>query len=171
MSYMSCFLEVSLISVLESLACITEGSLSAVVIHVLLRSGEGLISNVVYALLGVSAMSRVHKSATILQQLAALCSLCERTTWKAVLCWNSLCGWLQSTVQSLPSEYLIQGEAETIVPLWLEALASAASDYLDSKSSDANRSDHVHMQGKGGRTLKRIIRDFADSHRNAPNPT
>nr|XP_029122254.1 transportin MOS14 isoform X3 [Elaeis guineensis] len=171
MSYMSCFLEVSLISVLESLACITEGSLSAVVIHVLSRSGEGLISNVVYALLGVSAMSRVHKSATILQQLAALCSLCERTTWNAVLCWDSLCGWLQSTVQSLPSEYLKQGEAETMVPLWLEALASAASDYLDSKSSDANRSDHVHMQGKGGRTLKRIIRDFADSHRNVPNPT
>ncbi|XP_026666278.2 transportin-3 isoform X4 [Phoenix dactylifera] len=208
MSYMSCFLEVSLISVLESLACITEGSLSAVVIHVLSRSGEGLISNVVYALLGVSAMSRVHKSATILQQLAALCSLCERTTWKAVLCWDSLCGWLRSTVyisiydkvvnvftkdsvfksriekltvpqyipshtevQSLPSEYLKQGEAETIVPLWLEALASAASDYLESKTSDANRSDHVHMQGKGGRMLKRIIRDFADTHRNVQNPT
>lgn len=171
MSYMSCFLEVSLTSVLESLACITEGSLSSVAIHVLSRCGEGLISNVVYALLGVSAMSRVHKSATILQQVAALCSLCERTTWKTVLCWDSLCGWLQSTVQSLPSEYLMQGEAETIVPLWVKALASAASDYLEGKTSDANRSDHVHMQGKGGRTLKRIIRDFADTHRNVPNPT
>ena len=50
---------------LESLACITEGSLSAVVIHVLSRSGEGLISNVVYALLGVSAMSRVNMHLSI----------------------------------------------------------------------------------------------------------
>ncbi|XP_073005339.1 uncharacterized protein [Typha latifolia] len=171
MSYMSCFLEVSLTSVLESLACITEGSLSSVVIHVLSRCGEGLISNVVYALLGVSAMSRVHKSATVLQQLAALCSLCERTTWKAVLCWDSLCGWLQSTVQSLPSDYLKQGEADMIVPLWLKALASAASDYLDSRTCGTGRTDHGHMQGQGGRTLKRIVRNFAETHRNVPNPT
>nr|CAD1820283.1 unnamed protein product [Ananas comosus var. bracteatus] len=167
-----CFLEVSLTSMLESIACITEGSLSAVAIHVLSRSGEGVLSNLIYALLGVSAMSRVHKSATILQQLAALCSLCERTAWKTVLCWDSLCAWLRSTVRSLPSDYLKQGEAEAIVPLWLNALACAASDYLDSRSSDnANRSDHGHMRGKGGRTLKRVIRDFADTHRNIPNPT
>lgn len=41
---------------------------------------------------------QVHKSATILQQLAALCSLCGRTAWQSVLCWASLCRWLQSTV-------------------------------------------------------------------------
>lgn len=103
MSFMSCFLEVSLISMLETLACIIEGSLSAVALQILSRSGEGLVSNVIYALLGVSAMSRVHKSATILQQLAAICSLSERTTWKAVLCWDSLCGWLQSTVHKIVS--------------------------------------------------------------------
>lgn len=47
---------------LESMGCITEESFSAVAIHVLSRSGEGLVSNVVYALLGVSAMSRVQYS-------------------------------------------------------------------------------------------------------------
>lgn len=171
MSYLSCFLDVSLTSLLESLASIHDGSLSSVTVQVLSHSGEGLVSNVVYALLGVSAMSRVHKSATILQQLAAICSLSERTTWKAVLRWDSLYGWLQSTVQTLPSEYLNQGEAETIVPAWMKALAHAAADYLESKTSDFGRSDHGHMQGRGGRTLKRIIRDFADSHRNVPNPT
>lgn len=165
------FLEVTLTSILESSACINEGSLSAVALQILSRTGEGLVSNVIYALLGVSAMSRVHKSATILQQLAAICSLTERTTWKAVLCWDSLCRWLQSTLQSLPPEYLKQGEAETIVPTWLQALTNAASDYLESMTCDTGRSDHGHMQGKGGRTLKRIIRDFADSHRNVPNPT
>ncbi|WOL00603.1 transportin MOS14 [Canna indica] len=170
MSYMCCFLEISLISVLESLASIVEGSLSAVVIRILAQNGEGLISNIIYALLGVSAMSRVHKSATILQQLAALCSLSGRTSWKTVLCWDSLCGWMQSTVQSLPLEYLKQGEAETIVPLWLKALDNAASDYIQSKTSDSGRSDHAHMLGKGGRTLKRIIRDFAETHRNFPSP-
>ncbi|KAL6003653.1 hypothetical protein ACLOJK_023886 [Asimina triloba] len=43
---------------LESLAYIAEGSLSAVIIQVVSHSGEGLVSNIVYALLGVSAMSR-----------------------------------------------------------------------------------------------------------------
>jgi ABC-type antimicrobial peptide transport system permease subunit len=43
-------------------------------------------------------LQQVHKSATMLQQLAALCSLCERTMWKAILCWDSICRWLQSTV-------------------------------------------------------------------------
>ena len=49
----------SLTSLLESLASIHEGPLSSVAIQVLSRSGEGLVSNVVYALLGVSAMSMV----------------------------------------------------------------------------------------------------------------
>ncbi|KAL0920160.1 hypothetical protein M5K25_009277 [Dendrobium thyrsiflorum] len=170
MSCMSCFLETCLSSLLESLTCISEGSLSAVMIQVLSRSGEGLVSNVVYTLLGVSAMSRVHKSATILQQLAAVCCLSERTSLMALLSWNSLCGWLQSTAQTLPAEYLRQGEAETLVPLWLNALASAASDYLASKTSNADLIDHGHMLGKGGRALKRLIRDFADTHRNFPKP-
>ncbi|KAG6519369.1 transportin MOS14-like [Zingiber officinale] len=171
MSYLSSFLEVSFISLLPSLACMTEVSLHAVVIRILSQNGEGLVSNVVYALLGVSAMSRVHKSATILQQLAAFCSLCGNSAWKAVLCWDTLCGWLQSAVQFLPSEYLKQGEVESIVPLWLKALSSAASDYIESKTSKTGTSDHGHMLGKGGRTLKRIVRDFADRHRNFPNPT
>ncbi|MQL88164.1 hypothetical protein Taro_020719 [Colocasia esculenta] len=171
MSYMSCFLDISLTSLLECMTCVTEGSFIAVIVHVIARSGEGLISNLVYALLGVSAMSRVHKSATILQQLAAVCSLCEQTTWKALLCWESLHRWLVSMVQTLPTEYLKSGEAETLVPLWMKALATAASDYITSKTSVPGKDDHGHMQGKGGRTLKRIIRDFADTHRNASHPT
>ncbi|XP_020585146.1 transportin MOS14 isoform X2 [Phalaenopsis equestris] len=171
MSCMSCFLETCLSSLLQSSASVSEGSLSAVMIHVLSRSGEGLVSNVICTLLGVSAMSRVHKSATILQQLAAVCCLSERTSLMAVLSWNSLCGWLHSTVQTLPPEYLRLGEAETLIPLWLNALASAASDYLASKTSDDALIDHGHMQGQGGRTLKRIIRDFADSRRNFSEPS
>ncbi|KAG9450047.1 hypothetical protein H6P81_010012 [Aristolochia fimbriata] len=124
-----------------------------------------MISNILYALLGVSAMSRVHKTATILQQLAAICSLSENSSWKTVLGWDCLHEWMQSTVHALPPEYLKQGEAEILVPTWLKALASAASDYLQSRTS-GGRNDHGHhMQGKGGRALKRIIRDFADTHR------
>ncbi|KAI4348420.1 hypothetical protein L6164_009146 [Bauhinia variegata] len=171
MSYLSCFLDVSLVSLLESINHILEGSFGAMAIHVISHSGEGLVSNVVYALLGVSAMSRVHKCATILQQLAAICNLCEGTTWKTILCWESLHGWLQSAVLALPTEYLNQGEAETIVPLWLKALADAASDYLESKRCDGLKTDFGHMQGKGGRVLKRLVREFADAHRNIPNLT
>lgn len=170
MSYMSCFLDVSLAAALESREHPSDGSPGVVLAQILARCGEGLMSNVLYALLGVSALSRVHKSATILQQLAAVCSLCERTTWKAIISWDSLCRWLQSAVKSMPSEYLRQGEAEMIVPLWLNVLHDAASDYLHSRTGDNVRNNHAYMQGKGGRTLKRIVRDFAESHRNAPMP-
>ncbi|XWS46468.1 hypothetical protein CRYUN_Cryun14cG0069900 [Craigia yunnanensis] len=101
MSYLSCFLEVGLASLLESMTFSPEGSFGATTIHVISRSGEGLVSNIVYALLGVSAMSRVHKCATILQQLAAICCLCERTTWKTILCWEFLHSWLQAGVSTL----------------------------------------------------------------------
>lgn len=171
MSYLSCFLEVGLISLLESKNCILEGSYSAISIQVISRNGEGLVSNLVYALLGVSAMSRVHKCATILQQVASFCSLSETTTWKVVLCWESLHGWLHAAVQALPVEYLKQGEAETLVPVWMEALVGAASDYLGSKTFNGEKNNYGHMQGKGGRVLKRLIREFADSHRNVPNLT
>lgn len=49
-----------LLSLLECMNCITEGSFNITAIHVISHSGEGLVSNVVYALLGVSAMSRVN---------------------------------------------------------------------------------------------------------------
>ncbi|KAK3009097.1 hypothetical protein RJ639_015257 [Escallonia herrerae] len=171
MSYMSCFLEVALTSLLESMTCISEGSLDSMAVQVICHSGEGLVSNVVYALLGVSAMSRVHKSAKILQQLAAICMLSERTTWQASLCWETLQGWLQSAVQTLPAEYLKPGEAETLVPVWLNALADAASDYLESRNCLGAKNNRGHMQGKGGRVLKHVVREFADSHRSIPNPT
>jgi transportin-3 len=166
MSYMSSFLEVGLSCLLECVSCISEGSCGAMVIQVVSHSGEGLISNLVYALLGVSAMSRVHKSATILQQLAAICNLCERTIWKTVLSWESLHSWLNSAVQTLPVEYLKQGEGDSLVMLWVKALNDAALDYLESRRNNDNVSNFGHMQGKGGRCLKRLVREFADTHRN-----
>nr|KJB22450.1 hypothetical protein B456_004G047900 [Gossypium raimondii] len=60
MSYLSCFLEVGLASLLESMTFSPEGSFGATSIQVISHSGEGLVSNIVYALLGVSAMSRVN---------------------------------------------------------------------------------------------------------------
>ncbi|WVZ51352.1 hypothetical protein U9M48_002505 [Paspalum notatum var. saurae] len=131
MSYMSCFLEVGLAAVLESLDCILDGSPAMVLIQIVARCGECLLSNILYALLGVSALSRV---------------------------------------KSLPSEYLNQGEAEMIVPLWLKVLEDAGSDYLHSRTGDNIRNHQGYMQGKGGRTLKRIVRDFVESHRNIPTP-
>ncbi|XP_038696158.1 transportin MOS14 isoform X2 [Tripterygium wilfordii] len=166
MSYLSCFLEVGLDALLEPITCLSDGSFSGMAVQVISHSGEGLMSNLLYALLGISAMSRVHKCATILQQLAAICNLSERTTWKAVLCWESLCGWLHAAVQALPVEYFKQGEAETLIPIWSKALVGAASDYLVSKNCDDGKSNYGHMQGKGGRVLKRLVREFADCHRN-----
>lgn len=74
-------------------------------------------------------------------------------------------------VQALPLEYLKAGEVETLVPLWLKALGDAACDYLESKSCDEVKTNYGHMQGKGGRVLKRLVREFADGHRNIPNVT
>ncbi|XP_059294401.1 transportin MOS14 isoform X3 [Lycium ferocissimum] len=180
MSFMSCFLETGLNALVESLAHgselesivgISNSSIDAMAILVISHSGDGVVSNLMYALLGVSAMSRVHKSATLLQQLAAMCSLSERTTWKVHLCWDSLQGWLHSAVQNLPAEYLKQGEVESLVPLWIKALSAAASDYIESRRNVGETSDYGHMQGKGGRILKRLVREFADGHRNSPNFT
>lgn len=68
-------------------------------------------------------------------------------------------------LQTLPAEYLKAGEVECIVPNWMNGLAAAASDYL-------KETNHNHMQGKGGRLLKRLLREFADNHRtNVPNLT
>lgn len=44
---------------------ISEGSFEAMTIQVISHSGEGLVSSVVYALLGVSAMSRVSESSCL----------------------------------------------------------------------------------------------------------
>ncbi|PIN24232.1 Nuclear transport regulator [Handroanthus impetiginosus] len=170
MSFMTCFLDVGLAFLLEPEASTSERSVQDMVIRVISLSGEGLISNLVYALLGVSAMSRVHKSATVFQQLAAMCSLSVRTKWKAVLCWEILHRWLYSALQMLPTEYLKQGEVESLVPIWLNALVAAASDYLENRHC-GEISNHGHMQGKGGRLLKRLLRDFADNHRNMPSLT
>ncbi|RAL47986.1 hypothetical protein DM860_016187 [Cuscuta australis] len=178
MSFMSMFLDLSHNALMESvasvsevqpIACICEVSVEAMSIQVISHSGEGLISNLMYALLGVSAMSRVHKSAMLLQKLAAICSLNERTTWRSILCLESLRGWLKAAVQTLPSEYLKQGEAESLVPVWLKALTDAASDYIQCRQSIGIANDSSHMQGKGGRMLKGLIREFADGHRNIPN--
>lgn len=97
--------------------------------------------------------------------------------WVSCLCDHclpivlSLIDNLSFQVQALPAEYLSHGEVEAIVPLWSKALADAATDYLESKNSDGLKSDFGHMQGKGGRVLKRLVREFADSHRNIPNLT
>ncbi|XP_076893088.1 transportin MOS14-like [Bidens hawaiensis] len=164
MSYMSCFLELSLSWLLESVTRNSESLVTSMAVNVISRSGEGLVSNVVYALLGVSAMSRVHKSATILQQLAAVCSFSEKTKWKSILCWNSLHGWLHAAVRSLPGEYLRQGEAECLAGVWIKVLGDAGIDYVESRTSASD--EHKHMRGKGGRMLKSLFREFVDSHRN-----
>lgn len=73
-------------------------------------------------------------------------------------------------MQSLPAEYLKHGEVESLVPTWLKVLADAALDYLDNQNYNGEK-DRGHMQRKGGRILKRLVREFADSHRNMPNLT
>ncbi|XP_042047185.1 transportin MOS14-like [Salvia splendens] len=159
MSYMNCFLEMSIGVLVEADASIPARSVQDMVMRVVSICGEGLISNLVYALLGVSAMSRVHKCATILQQLGAMCSLSERREWKGVVCWEMLQRWLYSALHTLPGEYLKAGEVECLVPNWMKGVAAAASDCLDMEMNS-------HMRGKGGRHLKRLLRDFADNHRN-----
>ncbi|XP_073296001.1 uncharacterized protein [Primulina huaijiensis] len=169
MSYISCFLEVGLMFLLEPMALTPERSVQDMVVRVISINGEGLVSNLVYALLGVSAMSRVHKSTTILQQFAAMCSLSERTKWNSILHWKYFQGWLHSALQTVPAEYLKQGELESLIPIWMKAFQAAASDYLVSRRS--GEISHGHMQGKGCRLLKRLIREFADNHRYIPNST
>lgn len=49
----------------------------------------------------VCNLLQVHKSTTILQQFAAICSLSERTKWNSILSWKYFLGWLHSAVSIL----------------------------------------------------------------------
>ncbi|KAJ7532039.1 hypothetical protein O6H91_14G069600 [Diphasiastrum complanatum] len=165
MSYISCFLEAALSSLYNSSICLSDASLATSTLKICSRSGENIISGMFYALLGVSAMTRVHKVATILQQLAAICDICEKAEWKAPIGWTSLQSWLISSVRALPSEYLRQGEAEILTATWLKFLKAAASDIYKTRLISSSRAGSGYMQGDGGRSLKRILREFADGHR------
>ena len=55
------FFDASLTDVLESPECPSDESRGAVLVQILARCGEGLMFNVFYALLGVSALSRVGR--------------------------------------------------------------------------------------------------------------
>lgn len=61
------FLEVGLTYLLEKNVFIVEESVEAMAILVISHTGEGLVSNLVYALLGISAMSRVRTRQSLAQ--------------------------------------------------------------------------------------------------------
>ncbi|BFI28436.1 transportin-3 [Marchantia polymorpha subsp. ruderalis] len=166
MSYMSCFLGAGLSSLMDPGSDKSKLSLATVTAKICYQSGENVISGILYALLGVSAMARVHKATTILQQLAAFCYIGGGDE-KLALNWSSLQSWLVAAVQALPPEYLKQGEIETLIATWLSALEAAASDYYKSRGAcNGGRTGAAgYMQGDGGRTLKRVLREFADAHR------
>ena len=69
-------------------------------------------------------------------------------------------------MQALPAEYLKFGEAEILISSWLKALELASSDYCNNKLCNLNKNTSGgYMQGDGGRSLKRLVREFADVHR------
>lgn len=71
-------------------------------------------------------------------------------------------------VQALPPEYLKLGEVEALIATWLKAMEAAATDVYKSKTSSSNGgriSGGGYLQGDGGRSLKRVLREFADAHR------
>ncbi|CAM6097582.1 unnamed protein product [Calypogeia fissa] len=166
MSSMSCFLGVGLSAFLDSASETSVPLLASVTVKICQSNGENVISGILYALLGVSAMARVHKSTIILQQLAALCYIGGGDD-KLSLNWSSLQGWLVAAVQALPQEYLKQGEVEILIRVWISALEAAASDcYKNRVTCNGGRAGVAgYMQGDGGRTLKRVLREFADAHR------
>ncbi|KAL0331801.1 UNVERIFIED_CONTAM: hypothetical protein Scaly_2081600 [Sesamum calycinum] len=142
MSYVTCFLEVGLALLLEPEGSTSERSVQDMVIRVISISGEGLVSNLVYALLGVCSV----KAAPVNSYLSE-----EYMVVRIML----LIDCNSAPLQTLPAEYLKPGEAESLVPIWLKALVAAASDYLQSRQC-GEISSHGHMQGKGGRLLKRF---------------
>lgn len=77
------FLEFCMTSLLESATCNSELNVTSMAVHVISHSGEGLVSNVVYALLGVSAMSRVNMQSL---NLYMVCIVTE-----VMLLWLDIC--------------------------------------------------------------------------------
>lgn len=55
-----------------------------------------------------------------------------------------------------------------MIPIWLKAMEAAAGDVYRSKASmnsGGRASGGGYLQGAGGRMLKRLLREFADTHR------
>lgn len=129
----------------------------------------------VYPMLGVSACLASASGLYLLLCIDLRDSLLFFFFLVCITCFISLIVSLSQYQQlrGLPVEYLKPGEAETLVPLWLKALTAAAPEYLEGsrKFGGEATSTWAHMQGKGGRMLKRLVREFADSHRNTPNVT
>ncbi|XP_024393613.1 uncharacterized protein [Physcomitrium patens] len=168
MSYMSNFLEVVLSAFTAPRSVSLDGSFLGAAARVCLQCGENVVSGMMYALLGVSAITRVNKATIILQQLSALCYFSANVDSHFPLNFSTLQGWLVSAVQGLPPEYLKPGEVETLIPIWLKAMEAAAGDVYRSKASmnsGGRASGGGYLQGAGGRMLKRLLREFADTHR------
>lgn len=75
---------------------------------------------------------------------------------------------MKNQVQALPPEYLKPGEVETLIATWLKAMESAAIDVCKSKGAVSNGGRAAgggYLQGDGGRSLRRVLREFADAHR------
>ena len=68
-------------------------------------------------------------------------------------------------MQALPGEYLNLGEADQLISSWLKALEVASSDYCNNKLCSLNNTSAGYIQGDAGRSLKRLVREFADVHR------
>ena len=84
---------------------------------------------------------------------------------------SAVCFFLFSGVGT-PERVSKSRRAENIVREWSEALGGAGVDYLENKGCNLGSNNSLgggHMQGKHGRALKRLVRDFADSHRKDPN--
>ncbi|CAI7729693.1 unnamed protein product, partial [Closterium sp. NIES-53] len=140
--------------------------------------GALLSHTLVAALLGPSAVSRVHKCVGLLQQLFHVCCCAAReggsshtqgstpgsaeaeaaaaaaAAVQAAL--PPMHQWLVAALSSLPPGFLRAGEAEAVLPAWLTQLASSPPP-LTGSSSEA--------EWGNTRMLRRLLRSFADSHR------
>ncbi|CAI5481071.1 unnamed protein product [Closterium sp. Yama58-4] len=131
----------------------------------------------VAALLGPSAVSRVHKCVSLLQQLFHVCC-CAARAGGSPQPQGSMPGsaeaeaaaaaaavqaalapmhqWLVAALSALPPGFLRAGEAEAVLPAWLTQLASSRPPLAGSSSE---------VEWGNTRMLRRLLRSFADSHR------
>ncbi|CAI5477815.1 unnamed protein product [Closterium sp. Yama58-4] len=133
--------------------------------------GALLSHTLVAALLGPSAVSRVHKCVSLLQQLFHVCCCAARASGSSHTPASAgaeasaaavqaalppMHQWLVAAFSALPPGFLRAGEAEAVLPAWLTQLASSPPP-LDGSSSE--------VEWGNTRMLRRLLRSFADSHR------
>eukprot|EP00850_Spirogloea_muscicola_P020106 SM000207S06181 [mRNA] locus=s207:242531:249689:+ [translate_table: standard] len=102
------------------------GPCSAAAVRSCQQSAVPVLCGLLHSLLGISALSRVHKISAVLQQLAALAA---KASTMPDQCAITLHTWLSNSLYLLPDGLLPPHLSEVVLRDWTRALSAAGAEF------------------------------------------